>query len=514
MLFAGLRRINVGICALVIHFATSAQLAPFEEQRLACFFYDREDPHGDVTFLTPGLQWVWARGLAKEEIFINGENRDGFLKANAVKGKTQGWFGQRLVANYDNSHVLALAFCIRGLQHVFPETYKNKEIVHMGTKRSFLSIVHYPVTFKYDQSQFIKEADKLVVFGDSLSDQGNLKKWLRIFPRLPYFAGRFSNEQIWVDYLARMTGIAVQNFAVGGSVAAMLTDPFSKQRTFLERAKKRARAFASGSIAKEISRYERNSLGEKSILDPKSTLFAVWIGGNDYIYLIESDKDVDIFLDHASDERIGSNLVIEKVTDNIIENIEKLYDLGARKFLVGNIPDMGKLPWILDNTSYHKGQTESRQQTIFTLSNKMTKITTNHNDVLKKKLDAFSLLHADSQLVFMDVFTGFSHASHAVNLEDGLSPFDYGLDQSFVQEVRGERDAILVNKACYHTPANAYKKQICIKPSRALFWDGVHPSTFGHCLISSHIHKAAAEHGLMAASSLSNYLDLCKPIAN
>ncbi|MEO1069836.1 MAG: SGNH/GDSL hydrolase family protein, partial [Cyanobacteria bacterium J06638_6] len=62
--------------------------------------------------------------------------------------------------------------------------------------------------------------DGLTVFGDSLSDPGNLFALTGFFPPPPYDQGRFSNGDLWVDYLADDIGLdsnLIQNFAFGGA---------------------------------------------------------------------------------------------------------------------------------------------------------------------------------------------------------------------------------------------------------------------------------------------------------
>jgi GDSL-like Lipase/Acylhydrolase len=72
--------------------------------------------------------------------------------------------------------------------------------------------------------------DQIVIFGDSLSDTGNLFTALKgilgpnSFPPPPYFQGRFSNGPNWVDQLTPQLGLKpnqVLNFAVGGATTGL-----------------------------------------------------------------------------------------------------------------------------------------------------------------------------------------------------------------------------------------------------------------------------------------------------
>lgn len=83
--------------------------------------------------------------------------------------------------------------------------------------------IDVPVVFPNDPAA-PRPVSRMVVFGDSLSDSGNLKQRLLVFPSSPYWLGRFANGPNWTDYLAEQTGIAVQNHAVGGAAAVKHVD--------------------------------------------------------------------------------------------------------------------------------------------------------------------------------------------------------------------------------------------------------------------------------------------------
>jgi phospholipase/lecithinase/hemolysin len=70
----------------------------------------------------------------------------------------------------------------------------------------------------------------LVVFGDSLSDNGNTFISVGL-PKAPYYDGRWTNGPNWVDYFSQLAGIpdvsaflrnGGTNFAVGGSTSLYL----------------------------------------------------------------------------------------------------------------------------------------------------------------------------------------------------------------------------------------------------------------------------------------------------
>src|SRR6202041_1516226 len=60
----------------------------------------------------------------------------------------------------------------------------------------------------------------LVVYGDSLSDNGNLYAAIG-YPPSPYFQGRFSNGPVAAEQLAVALGVPLLDFAVGGATSGI-----------------------------------------------------------------------------------------------------------------------------------------------------------------------------------------------------------------------------------------------------------------------------------------------------
>ncbi|WBO59801.1 SGNH/GDSL hydrolase family protein [Acidocella sp. MX-AZ03] len=82
------------------------------------------------------------------------------------------------------------------------------------------------------------KAGNLYVFGDSLSDDGNLYK-LTGLPPAPYYQGRFSNGPVWVEYLPGLTGLgfsSANDYAYGGAFTGALTIGTTNAGTNLEAA--------------------------------------------------------------------------------------------------------------------------------------------------------------------------------------------------------------------------------------------------------------------------------------
>jgi phospholipase/lecithinase/hemolysin len=173
----------------------------------------------------------------------------------------------------------------------------------------------------------------LYVFGDSISDTGNVFKLSDLFltpgnpspPSPPYFQGRFSNGPVWVDYLGQELGLQPTlgtdviynnapapegiNFAIGGSTSgagsAVVPDP-----RFL------------GILAQVEGFVQQNS-----VLDPNA-LYAVVGGGNDFVVPITVPNDPNQ----------------PKSYQNMTTAVNTLAAAGARNFIVFQLPDFGKFP--------------------------------------------------------------------------------------------------------------------------------------------------------------------------
>jgi len=138
--------------------------------------------------------------------------------------------------------------------------------------------------------------DRMVVFGDSLSDSGN--------------AGRFSNGPVWVEQLANRLGLTLKpsrmggtNFAVGGAHL----NPGS----------------GSDSVRAQADAYL------KSYSSPAGTLYVVFGGGND---LLSS-----VGFSHGE-------ALIDAAVASLAGIVADLIERGATDILVPNLPDIGITP--------------------------------------------------------------------------------------------------------------------------------------------------------------------------
>ena len=130
-------------------------------------------------------------------------------------------------------------------------------------------------------SQASLDISRLVVFGDSLSDNGNLFK-LTGEPPPPYWEGRFSNGPTYAEQLAQLLGAHLNDRAFGGATASnsspgVLLDPLTGTPLPIN-------------LPEQIGFYLAQLHGHRA---PADTTAVIYIGNNDYINYLESDLPKD-----------------------------------------------------------------------------------------------------------------------------------------------------------------------------------------------------------------------------
>ncbi|HEX2973191.1 MAG TPA: SGNH/GDSL hydrolase family protein [Tepidisphaeraceae bacterium] len=148
--------------------------------------------------------------------------------------------------------------------------------------------------------------DKMIVFGDSLSDTGNAFAASQ-YPPAPYYNGRFSNGPVWVEALAplldvptptaaMLPGLNATNCAIGGACATGGLIP---------------------SLEAQVAAYCTTAT------PAANDLFILWAGAND-------------LLDGQTNPAIPASAVTHQVAT--------LAAAGAKNFLVLNLPPLGHTP--------------------------------------------------------------------------------------------------------------------------------------------------------------------------
>lgn len=320
--------------------------------------------------------------------------------------------------------------------------------------------------------------ERIVVFGDSLSDPGNafalnggrtvsppdygmtgvaangVPEVVTLIPDAPYVSRRFSNGPTWIELLAGSIGLGssvrpavagalfgaddgrASNYAVGGSTAADLT--------------------ASGGGQFHLTAQVELFLSDVRGRAPGDALYVIAIGGNDVRAALAAGPGV-----------------LSLALNSLGQNVQKLYGAGARRFLVWNAPDLGRTPALqrLDAAICPvRG----------CISTGATAASAGYNAGLGQVLQGLGALPGIAIVPF-DTFGSLAAIQ--------ANPARFGL-----------RDAatacIQPNVPAFGFPSSSPFR--CAQPDRHFFWDGIHPTRAGHAVIAFLVGRtlvAAVLHG-------------------
>lgn len=290
--------------------------------------------------------------------------------------------------------------------------------------------------------------DRIVVFGDSLSDPGNAfaltgqnlsppsygmttaEELLTLIPDAPYAKGgnHFSNGPTWIEDLARPLGLArsvrpafassnfdASNYAVGGA---------------------RARAAGPFHLAVQVDAFLADVRGRA----PSDALYVVELGGNDVRDALALGGDLAV---------IGAAIA------SIAQHIQFLHGAGARKFLVWNAPNIALTPAVRAIAAVNPGVPILAAAEQLSLGFKVN---------LDAALAGLAALPG-MEIVRFDAFTEINRvAAH---------PAAFGLSD--------------VTTACITPNVPPFQ---CRRPDRHFFWDGIHPTRAGHAIAALLAGKA------------------------
>lgn len=162
---------------------------------------------------------------------------------------------------------------------------------------------------------------QVVVFGDSLSDNGNLFALTgalfgtaNAVPQASaYWQGRFSNGPAAVEWLAQGLGVGLVDYAYGGATTGQTNGPLP------------GLPVATG-VQAQVATFATQLAGAPA---GASALYVVWAGANDIQYLGATPA------------------VVQQAITNLANSVATLHALGARNFLLPSLPDLGLTPQAL-----------------------------------------------------------------------------------------------------------------------------------------------------------------------
>ena len=297
---------------------------------------------------------------------------------------------------------------------------------------------------------------KLYIFGDSLSDQGNIFNLtssvqsieellgvdIPVIPSPPYFEGRFSNGPVWVENLATNLGLTITpstELSVSGVQQPVFTSSFDGAttnqsvnfafggaQTGLEGAGDLGNFIPGVLTQVELFVNDHQEVGQ---LADSEALYIIWAGPNDYQTIPDANPEV--------------------VVDNLETAIESLFELGARNFMIPNLPDLGQVPI---------AQTPNRPVS----TEQLTDLTQQHNFLLRETLDelngslnGINLIPLEIDELFNDIVT---------------NPEEFGLTNISEPCL----DSNPIDTATTLSEGGSSSSVICDDFAQRLFWDTLH----------------------------------------
>lgn len=291
----------------------------------------------------------------------------------------------------------------------------------------------------------------MVVFGDSLSDNGNLYAATQgMAPALPpskspnqtYYQGRFSNGPVAVETLWRAISLnrsaSIKPFVeppVGLPKRGAVSFAFGGAGTEYQNPIPASTAMVPGLLG-QVKMYT-DALGNRKA--PADALFVLWAGGNDYAFLGKTDP--------------------QAVVGNIALAVQQLHAKGARRFLLPNLPDLGITP--LAQKALPAGTAAG-----------LTALARGHNAVLQQTAAALAASLPNSSLVVVDIFK-LGEVLLSTGLASASPP---------ALELLGPENT----SAClFIAPATCPNVNLDAQLPPLLFWDILHPTAQVHDLMAA-----------------------------
>lgn len=275
-----------------------------------------------------------------------------------------------------------------------------------------------------------KPLNNIVVFGDSLSDNGNLYEYMghKIPISPPYFAGRFSNGPVWVEHLTASyfptnANAHLLDYAFGG---AGVSDEHEQDDVLF-------------TLRREIDIYLSAHQGKAG----SNSLFIVWIGSNNYI-----------------GSPIDAEGTLAMVNAGISRGLQRLVKAGAKHILVVNTPDLGQTPLATD----------------FEAKETLAYFSRRHNELLLNMVNEMQQKYPKVQWLHFDVGSRFQELIDR--------PEDYGF-KNIIDTCYDAKIDKHTHASVLHIAASLKLKaedDIC---EEYLFFDPVHPT--------APVHKIMAE---------------------
>jgi len=278
---------------------------------------------------------------------------------------------------------------------------------------------------------------QVFIFGDSLSDTGNLATVIGDFPP-PYIMNRASNGPVAVDIFTAELGFTANAslHLIGPEVGANYAV---------------AGANASGEDPIDLNAQIMSFHANHGFIAPSDALYVIFIGGND----IRSARDVA--------ELSAAKLIVKAAENEVRQAILNLFSAGARSFMLVNSANVGLIP-----------------------ETQLLANATNNPDLIKRT-------HKLSK--------GYRRALHNIaehlEEENNLNIIEFDFFKFFNKLVRKADTYGFSNStdACFSSKTFSFHPDcnFGFNFDQFIFFDETHPTARAHALIGEAMHEALDE---------------------
>ncbi|MFC4892530.1 SGNH/GDSL hydrolase family protein [Pseudofrancisella aestuarii] len=281
--------------------------------------------------------------------------------------------------------------------------------------------------------------NRLVIFGDSLLDTGNLIKTLDI-PQEPYHGGRFSNGLTSTEYLAQMIAednkvatVEHKSYAIGGALTHG-ANPSSLLR------------YHSFPVSNQLTRFENEEGRFK-----KDDLVVINGGANNFLFTVYNEVP---YLNLLAKLRVARDLRMIA---------RKVIKMGARNIIVWNVPDVTLAPVYKDYLANWVGK--------FFKSYLQMNIKI-QNNLLQNRISDLQVMFPEVNIKLFDFYSLLNDCIQ--------NPAKYGFENA--------TDVCVDSYGGANSLGNIqYDIKVIRDPETHICWDYCHPTTKAHKVLAEKI---------------------------
>jgi len=312
----------------------------------------------------------------------------------------------------------------------------------------FFAVVCISAATTTHADHFDNTKRKIIIFGDSFADIGNLPPILFLTPTntpglvIPppsrYDRGRFTNGPNVVDYLARKLRVHIKPSNIGFDASDNVSFAHGGSTTYMNNIT--PGGFPVPGLLGQVTQFLNS---ETDIHIHPQTIIMILSGSNDYMLGAIQPEGIP---------PINPSTTVQ----NLRTSINQLYDRGARQFVVFNLPDLGKTPIC----------------TSFNICSLLSNLTIEHNALLTDTIRDLKRDNSDLAIAKVNLYSLYERIVE--------SPENYGFVGNWQNS--GSASGCLFQDPLLFDPIKC--NLLSTFNTKFIFWDELHPTTNAHKLIA------------------------------